>query len=120
MHELAIAQGVAAIASRHATGRPVARVELRVGHLRQVVPDALTFAWELVTSETELAGAELQITEVPVAGSCQTCGASSELEGFPLACRACGGLDLAITAGEELSVDALELQEEPSISGGMR
>ena len=120
MHELSIAQAVAAIASRHAAGRPVALVELRVGQLRQVVPEALTFAWELVTPETELAGSRLQITEVPVAGRCRTCGASGELERFPLACRGCGGLDMQLVAGEELCVDALELQEQPSITGGMR
>ncbi len=38
MHELSIAESVVAIACRHAAGRPVARVELKVGHLRQVVP----------------------------------------------------------------------------------
>ena len=48
MHELSIADAVVRIASRHAGGRRVAKVEVQVGHLRQVVPDALTFAFELV------------------------------------------------------------------------
>ena len=41
MHELSIAQAIVAIVSRHARGRKVHRVELKVGHLRQVVPSAL-------------------------------------------------------------------------------
>ena len=57
MHELAIAQSVVAIADRHADGRRVASVQLKVGHLRQVVPSALTFAFELVAEGTALEGA---------------------------------------------------------------
>jgi hydrogenase nickel incorporation protein HypA/HybF len=120
MHELSIAQSIAALALRHADGRRVEKVELRVGHLRQVVPDALAFAWELVTPETPLAGSELQITEVPAKTACRACSAESEQRGFPLACGECGSLDVAVIAGEELLVDALQLQEEPLISGGMR
>ena len=59
MHELSIADAVRAIAERHANGRTVTRVELRIGHLRQVVPSSLEFAWELVTQGTTLDGAEL-------------------------------------------------------------
>ena len=37
MHELSIAESVVRIAEQHAAGRPVAAVELKVGHLRQVL-----------------------------------------------------------------------------------
>ena len=30
---------------------------------------------------------------------------------FPLQCACCGGMDLELVAGEELLVDALELEE---------
>jgi hydrogenase nickel incorporation protein HypA/HybF len=117
MHELSIAQAVVAIASRHAAGRQVHRVELRVGHLRQVVPSALQFAFELVSSGTALDGAELVIEEVPARGRCRACGIETEMTAFPLQCSSCGGLDLELLAGEELLVDALELEEEPTIEG---
>jgi Zn finger protein HypA/HybF involved in hydrogenase expression len=42
MHELAIAESVLEIACRHAAGRRVTKIELRVGHLRQVVPSSDT------------------------------------------------------------------------------
>ena len=119
MHELSIAEGVVAVVSRHAGGRRVCRVELKVGHLRQVVPTALAFAFELLTDGTPLAGAELVIEEVPARGRCRTCGAETTMTEFPLRCDACGGLDLEIVAGEELLVDALELEEVEMTSGGM-
>ncbi len=112
MHELSIAQAVAEIAARHARGRRVAAVELRVGHLRQVVPSALEFAFRLTTEGTPLDGAELVIDNVPARGVCRSCHIESEMTAFPLQCRRCGGLEMEIVAGEELLVEAIELAEE--------
>jgi hydrogenase nickel incorporation protein HypA/HybF len=122
MHELAIAEGVVEVALRHARGRPVAVVELKVGHLRQVVPSALEFAFELVSEGTPLEGAELRMEEVPAAGRCRSCGTDTPLPELPLRCRACGGWDVEVTRGEELLVDALELdgEQDRSAAGNAR
>jgi hydrogenase nickel incorporation protein HypA/HybF len=117
MHELAIAEGIVDVAERHAAGRRVYAVEVIVGHLRQVVPSALEFAFELVSRGTSVDGAELRINEVPAAGRCRQCGCESALAGFPLACASCHGVDMEVTAGDELRVESLEL-EEPVMTGG--
>jgi hydrogenase nickel incorporation protein HypA/HybF len=111
MHELSIAESIVAIGVRHARGRPVSRVDVAVGHLRQVVPAALGFAFELVAQGTPLEGAELVLEEVPAAGRCRACGRESRLGGFPLICAACGSADLEVTAGEELRVESLDVEE---------
>jgi hydrogenase nickel incorporation protein HypA/HybF len=112
MHELSIAQAIADIALRHAAGRRVERVEVQVGHLRQVVPDALMFAFELVAAGTALDGAELVIEDVEAVARCRACGAQTRQDGFPMRCGECSALDLEVVRGEELLVDALELEEE--------
>jgi hydrogenase nickel incorporation protein HypA/HybF len=117
MHELSIASAIVAIAERHAAGRRVAAVEVRVGHLRQVVPDSLAFAFELVAEGTALEGAELVLREVPAAGRCRACATEGPLTAFPLRCEACGGLDVEVIRGEELLVDSLELEEEEMAHG---
>jgi hydrogenase nickel incorporation protein HypA/HybF len=117
MHELSIAQAVVDVVTRHAGGRRVHAVEVRVGHLRQVVPDSLEFAFGLIVSGTPLDGAELRIEEVPAAGVCRCCGARTQFEDFPFACGECGSLDMELVEGEELLVDALELDEELVTSG---
>ena len=114
MHELAIAGHVVDIAARHADGRRVTKVFLKVGHLRQVVPSALSFSFDLVAQGTPVEGAEMVLEEVPAAGLCRDCGAESRLKTFPLQCKACGGLNLEITRGEELYVESLEMEEEKS------
>jgi hydrogenase nickel incorporation protein HypA/HybF len=110
MHELSIADAIVTIASRHAAGRKVARVEVKVGHLRQVVPDSLTFAFELITAGTELEGAELALEEVPARVHCK-CEAETTLTEFPAHCGACGGFDVEVTAGEELLVVSIEVED---------
>ena len=111
MHELAIAESIVQIASRHANGRRVTKVQLKVGHLRQVVPSALAFSFELVAQGTPIEGAQLEMEEVPAIGSCRGCGEKSRLESFPLQCKVCGGVDLELLEGEELYVESLELEE---------
>jgi hydrogenase nickel incorporation protein HypA/HybF len=114
MHELSIAEAVLAVARGHAGDRRLAAVRVEVGHLRQVVPSALEFAFELLAP-----GVELEIVEVPAAGRCRECGADTPLPDFPLTCARCGGLDVAIVRGEELLVESLEVEvEEPT--GAMR
>jgi len=118
VHELSIAEAVVGIACEHASGRRVTAVELRVGHLRQVVPSALEFAFELVAQGTPAEGAELRMEEVPAAGDCRSCGAETPLPEFPLVCRQCGGFDVEVTRGEELLVESLELEEEEALRNG--
>lgn len=111
MHELSIAGAIADVALRHAGGHRVTRVEVEIGHLRQVVPSALDFAFELVARESPLEGAELAVTDVPTRGRCRRCGHDGPLPEFPLACSACGALDVQVTAGGELLVTALEIED---------
>lgn len=111
MHELSIAESVVQIASRHANGRQVTKVKLEIGHLRQVVPSALAFSFELVAEGTPVEGAALEMEEVPATGMCRECGVESQLKNFPLQCGACGGFELEILRGEELLVESLELEE---------
>lgn len=118
MHELSIATAIADVARRHARGRRILRVEVKVGHLRQVVPRALDFAWELVSRETAgLEGAELVLDEVSARGRCRACGEEGPLPAFPLTCAACGAFDVEVTAGEELRVEALELDDDEAAEG---
>jgi hydrogenase nickel incorporation protein HypA/HybF len=111
MHELSIADAIVAIACEHADGRRVARVEVTIGALRQVVPKALAFAFDLVATGTPVEGAELVIDEVEARVTCRSCEAESVVPEFPLACVLCGSVDVDVVGGEELHVEALELEE---------
>jgi hydrogenase nickel incorporation protein HypA/HybF len=120
VHELALADAVVTIVREHARGRRVTAIEVKVGRLRQVVPDALAFAFELVAQGTNVEGARLELEHVPVRVRCRTCAAEGEQREFPLGCASCGCLDVDVVAGDELLVECVELAEEPVLSVGGR
>jgi hydrogenase nickel incorporation protein HypA/HybF len=109
MHELSICNAIVSTAAKHAEGRPVSQVTVQVGHLRQVVPDALQFSWEVVSSTNEFKDADLVIEQVPAVVECAECGERTTLDMPILACGTCGGFDVTLVSGEELLVVSIEL-----------
>jgi len=112
MHELSLCGSIYEIADRAAAGRTVAVIHLRVGQLRQVVPETLGYCWTLVADQTELAGSRLEVDSVPVTLCCLDCDATSTLTDLLLlCCIRCGGFHVEVTTGEELMLTSLELEE---------
>ena len=112
MHELSLAQAVLDTALRHADGRPVTSVTLRVGALRQVVPDSLEFYFELISQETRCEGARLETVPVPAVLNCTACTREWTLERPPFRCPTCGSRDVDVVAGNELEVESITVEEE--------
>jgi hydrogenase nickel incorporation protein HypA/HybF len=104
---------IADIVTRRAGDRSVEVIHLRIGQLRQVVPDTLRFCWSMVAADTDLAGSVLEIERVPAALRCRACAADFGFgaNGITVVCPACGGLDADVVAGEEFFVTALDLVE---------
>jgi hydrogenase nickel incorporation protein HypA/HybF len=92
-----------------AAGRRVSRVVIRVGHLRQVVPDAMAFSWQMLTADTDLDGAELEIEHVPAVVACMACGETTTLELPVLACGCCGSSAVELASGDELLLVSFEV-----------
>jgi hydrogenase nickel incorporation protein HypA/HybF len=111
VHELSICRSISGIVTEHAAGRPVARIHVRVGQLRQIVPDTLAHCWELVaaTPGSPLAGSVLEVDSVPAGVDCRACGAHTVLTEPVPRCAACGGCEVAIVTGEEFLVTSLDL-----------
>jgi hydrogenase nickel incorporation protein HypA/HybF len=111
MHELALCNAIVSTAAKHADGQPVTRVTVRIGHLRQVVPDALLFSWGIVSSQSGLPDAELVIEEVPAVVECADCGGRTTLDLPVLACGLCGGFDVKLLSGEEFLMVSMDLAD---------
>ncbi|HEX6805576.1 MAG TPA: hydrogenase maturation nickel metallochaperone HypA [Terriglobales bacterium] len=118
MHELGIAQSVleavSAAAARHHGARPV-KIAMRIGELAAVDPDALRFAFEALTRETEWQGLQLEIEPCPRRHRCLDCGTEFVIKDFDFQCPHCAGLRNECISGDELQLAYLELEEhEPS------
>jgi hydrogenase nickel incorporation protein HypA/HybF len=112
MHEFSIASAVVDTAVRHAAGRRVTVVSVRFGRLRQVVPDALAFAFGIVSRETVCEGARLEQEIVPARLRCPWCDAGWEIELPAFRCPVCASADAEVLSGEELEVESIEVEEE--------
>lgn len=111
MHELSVCASIAAIVTQHSGPHRVRAVQLEVGRLRQIVPEALTFCWTAVTQDTPLDGAALEVREIPAEITCSACGARSVVEGPVLQCSACGSGLVTVVRGEEFLVTSIEIEK---------
>jgi hydrogenase nickel incorporation protein HypA/HybF len=119
VHELSLCEAIVDTVARYADARPVRRVNVRIGYLRQVVPDALQFSWELLTEGRDLAGSELVIEHVPAVVVCTSCGAETTLDWPILVCATCGTHDVQLVSGEEFMIESIDLAEpENAVTGG--
>ena len=111
MHEYSIASSVVQMALRHAGGRRVTAVNLRVGPLRQVVPEALAFAFELVARGTACEGARLEQELVDCRLRCPSCAVEWTATEPYFRCRECGRPATVLT-GDELLIESIEVEED--------
>jgi hydrogenase nickel incorporation protein HypA/HybF len=109
MHELGIAQEVVELVAGHAQRR-VTRVVLEIGKLSAILPDAVRFCFDLCSEGTVVAGAKLDIIEVPGRARCRACDALVILD-RPFGRCECGNTDLEWLSGEELRVKEYEVSD---------
>jgi hydrogenase nickel incorporation protein HypA/HybF len=112
MHEVGIMQEGVRLAVETARARQagrITRLRLRVGSMSGVVPDALRFAFDMVSKETLAEGAMLEIETVAAACWCAACQAEFECVDFLNECPRCGTLSSELRRGRELELASVEL-----------
>jgi hydrogenase nickel incorporation protein HypA/HybF len=112
MHELSLCRAIADMATEHAKGRAIERIQLRVGHFRQVVPETLRYCWDMRCEGTALEGCELVVDHVPATIECILCGAKTTLEHPVLRCGSCDSIDVLMTSGDEFLVESIAIAAE--------
>ncbi|MCW3013651.1 MAG: hydrogenase nickel insertion protein HypA [Solirubrobacterales bacterium] len=115
MHELSVSSAVVDTAVKHAAGRQVLLVSVRLGHLRQVVPDSLVFFFDLCARDTVCEGARLEYEVVAARLRCEPCEHEWGVTEPAFRCPLCDGARVVVVCGDELEVASIEVhQEEPA------
>ncbi|UXA19932.1 hydrogenase maturation nickel metallochaperone HypA [Mycobacterium sp. SMC-4] len=115
MHELSLCHAIAGVVRTHADGRPVEVVRVRVGALRQVVAESLTFCWTIAAEHEGLGSAVLEVEQVTAAVCCRACGLESDITSrWSLRCPACDSVDVTVVRGEEFLVTSIDVATEPA------
>ena len=98
-------------AARREGAKRDVKIEVRVGALAGVVPEALTFAFDALKRGTPADAAELSITQVPYDARCYGCGLEFEVhESWAVVpCPACGEPSTIAARADELTIGAMHV-----------
>jgi hydrogenase nickel incorporation protein HypA/HybF len=112
VHELSLSSAIVNTVVKHAAGRSVSVVNMRIGRLRQVVPDTLEFYFEFVARDTVCEGARLELEILPALLRCDACVREWEIDFPAFRCPTCEGADdVDVVSGNEFEVESIEVEE---------
>jgi len=112
MHELSITQAIVSIVLRkalEADAARITRVDLRIGQLAGIIPECVELQFALLSRGTIAEDAVLSFDTPPLTLKCRTCNATYTREDVREPCPCCGGAEIDIISGFELSVQSIEI-----------
>ena len=116
MHEVSIVEAlieqVEGEVTRAGACGKVTRLVLSIGRLSGVQVDSIRFAFELLSPDTIVEGAALEIETPPAVCVCAACGARTELEELCLECPACDSHEISIEGGREMLLLTIDVDDD--------
>jgi hydrogenase nickel incorporation protein HypA/HybF len=118
MHEMSLVVSLLNIVRQEMQKRGAQKLVLarvRCGTLANVAPEALRLAFAVQTSDSDFAGARLELVEEPLRLACGACGGEFTPEPAPVAlfssCPLCGEeAGHRVLAGKELYLDRIAVE----------
>lgn len=115
MHEMGIAMQIIEIATASIPedmhGCRVSHVNLEIGKLSTIVPDSLTFCFEIAAQDTPLSDATLVIDIIPVTATCNDCNTHFTIETPAFSCIKCNSGSIEMSTGRELDIKSIEIDD---------
>ena len=113
MHEMSIAQSLIHILQEEMEkhgAKSLRSVRLSVGELTAIVPESLSFCFEIIVQGTPLEGARLLMDRIPLRGYCLQCDETFDIKDFVFVCPTCGDTAIETIEGQELSIVEMEVE----------
>ena len=114
MHEMSLMEGILNRAQAALAGYKVAKVNsitVKVGVLANVMPAAFDFAFEVLSKDTMLSGAQLITHLLPISARCPQCGEVFEQTNIPLQCPNCQVASGEVLGGTEVYLESIDFEE---------
>lgn len=113
MHELAITQSMLDIVlerAKESGARKVGAINLVIGELSGFVEESVRFYFDFLAKDTIAEGAVLNFKSVSAQARCRSCDKPFTIKELDWSCPQCGGSDIEITAGKELSIESIDVE----------
>jgi hydrogenase nickel incorporation protein HypA/HybF len=114
MHEMSLMRGLLAAANDALRPYPPGRVTaltVEAGVLANIMPGALSFAFEMQSVNTPFAGAEFCLQIMPLTARCADCGNQYQSRQVPPLCPHCHSMRAEILSGQEVVLKSMEFEE---------
>jgi hydrogenase nickel incorporation protein HypA/HybF len=115
MHEMGIVQSIMEIVEQQAAmhgAKRVVRISLEFGALTAVMPQAIQFAFEILSKDGIAENAALDITIIPIKIWCMQCSKAHVLEDYRPDCPVCNSSSVHIIEGrDEMRIASLEIDD---------
>lgn len=114
MHEVSLMQNLLEVVmetARREGARRVDLIHLRIGEMSGVNIDSLSFAFEILSKGTPAQDGRLECETVPLRARCASCGEAFHPDDLVFRCPVCGNTEIEVTAGREMEVDYILLDE---------
>jgi hydrogenase nickel incorporation protein HypA/HybF len=112
MHELPITESILEIAVRHAEkahAKRITDIYLIIGQLSSIVDESVSFYWDIISKDTIAEGAKLHFRRIQTQMLCLDCNQRYHPGDEDLACPSCHSSMVKVIAGEEFSLEAIEV-----------
>jgi len=115
MHEVSIIDEVIQTVLLETDKYPDSKVEsvsLKIGKLRQFVPDIMKFCYQVATQETPLEGSKLILEEIPIRVECPICNQITDVQEYDFCCPKCLSVDVKVISGNDLILESIQLSDD--------
>lgn len=85
------------------------KVELEIGVLSCVEPEALRFCFENMAKPEPLLGAQLAVLRTDARAECADCGYAYAMTGWQTLCPRCGSVRRTVSGGEAVIIKSVEV-----------
>lgn len=112
MHEVSLMQSTLELAVEQAQRQgatQIHQITLRIGQLSGVDPDAIAFAFDVVTQNTMAEKAQLHIDFLPAICYCAHCQQTFQPSDWVDECPTCHHLSMDLRQGKELQLASMEV-----------
>lgn len=113
MHEVAIAEEIKNVVIQKLNenkGKKVKGIKLLIGEITSIVPEALKFAFNVVSKGTPMENALIHIKVLKAKAFCRNCSKKFKVNDYYFICPACHSSDVEIIQGREMIIQTIEME----------
>ena len=113
MHEMSVAQSIIDIVldtMKTHNVENVSKVRIQLGELSGVIPQSLSFGFQILTKDTPLEKTEFVYEKVPINAKCRKCKHEFQVKDFEFTCPKCKEKEVDTLTGTELKIIDMEVK----------